>query len=471
MDTPWWQRLLSFAGLAVMVALAWAASTDRRAFPWRIVVWGTCLQLGFGVFVLRTVVGRGVFSVLNGAFVQLLSFTQAGSRFVFGAYFDSEFTVALHVLPTIVFFSSLMAVLYHLGWMQRVVHVFAVAMRWTLKTSGPETLSAAANIFVGQTEAPLMVKPFIRTMTESELMALMVGGFASVAGGVLAAYVGMLQARIPEIAGHLLAASVMSAPAALLIAKVLLPETHPRVDKADLESAERGAIAEAEPEETLYANLIDAAAAGAADGLKLALNIGAMLISFIALVALLNWLISLPAVLHNFWVWRDAEQALRTAGIEAPVCGALADANVLASCIAQANQLGIEPRAAMEPWSIQQILGWLFWPVSLFMGVPPDDCAAVASLMGQKLVLNEFVAYSSLLDDLSGPNPMSERAALIASYSLCGFANFSSIAIQIGGISAIAPERRADLARLGLRAMYGGMLAANMTACVAGILL
>jgi len=289
-----------------------------------------------------------------------------------------------------------------------------------MKTSGAESLSAAANIFVGQTEAPLVVRPYIARMTVSELNAVMVGGFATVAGGVLAAYVGMLHAHFPNIAGHLIAASVLSAPAALVIAKVMVPET---------QQSETAAGATPESLERIDANLVDAVARGAADGLKLALNVGAMLLVFLAMLALMNYLLGLPVVAYD---------AVMHTHHAAP--------------------------------TIEGILGFIFWPLAFLMGVPIHDCSQVASLLGEKLVLTEFVAYLHLGEALTRGGELSHRAAVIASYALCGFANFGSIGIQIGGISAMAPERRGDLARLGLRAMIGGTLAACMTACVAGIL-
>lgn len=417
---PWYQRLTSLFGVLVMVGLAWAMSRDRRRFPWRIVAWGIGLQLVFAIFVLKTSAGAWIFAKLNDAVVELLAFTNEGSRFVFGAYLDERFTVALNVLPTIIFFSSLMAVAYHLGLMQRVVSGLAWVMQRTLGTSGAETLSAAANIFVGQTEAPLVVKPYVARMTLSELNSVMVGGFATVAGGVLAAYVGMLHERLPDIAGHLIAASVMSAPAALVVAKVMVPETDAPVTRGHVSLAR----------EKLDANLIDAAARGAGEGLHLALNVGAMLLAFLALVALVNYLVGLPVELYN--VAFDTSHA---------------------------------------PWTLQEIFGYAFSPVAFVLGVPPEECLAVGSLLGEKVVLNEFVAYVHLGEQLAAGEGVGYRGAIISTYALCGFANFGSIAIQLGGIGGIAPERRSDLARLGLRAMFGGVLAACMTAALAGFLL
>jgi len=417
---PWWQRLVSLLGIGALLLFAWALSSHRGQFPWRVAGWGLGLQLLFALFILETNVGLWLFSGINDAVVTLLDLTEEGSRFVFGDYLDFRFSFALKVLPTILFFSALMTILYHLGLMQRIVRGLAWVMQRTMGTSGSETLSAAANIFVGQTEAPLVIKPYVATMTLSELNAVMVGGFATVAGGVLAAYVGMLESAFADIAGHLVAASVMSAPAALVVAKIMLPETEPSVTAGD------------EAEMTVEkpdANVIDAAARGAAEGLKLALNVGAMLLAFLALVALADLLLALPVHGYN----------------------ALFEAHV-------------------DPVGLTDILGWLFWPIAFVMGVATDDCATIGALLGEKLVLTEFVAYAHLGEILSGEHALQHRSVVIATYALCGFANFGSIGIQIGGISGIAPSRRSDLAKLGLRAMIGGTLAACLTATIAGLL-
>lgn len=416
--------MVSLIGLFAMVGIAWLLSKHRRVVPWRTIVWGVGLQLLFGVLVLKTQAGIMIFSLLNDGVIALLDFTARGTEFVFGAYASERFTIAINVLPTIVFFSSLMTIFYYLGIMQKIVSAFAWVMRRTMKTSGPETLSVAANSFVGMTEAPLMIAPFVGAMTMSELMAVMTGGFATVAGGVLAAYVGMLKDVVPNIAGHLIAASVMSAPAALVIAKVMWPETEtPR-------APEETALVD----EQTDVNVIDAAARGASEGLKLALNVGAMLLAFIALIALANALLGLPVDLYNDWA-------------------------------------GLEGAAAIESLTIQGILGWIFWPFAFLIGVPVAECATVATLLGEKVVLTEFIAYLHLSEQLSaGATSLSPRTLVIVSYALCGFANFGSIGIQLGGIGGIAPERRHDLARLGLRAMFGGLLASLMTAAVAGML-
>ncbi|MEZ4288017.1 MAG: nucleoside transporter C-terminal domain-containing protein [Polyangiales bacterium] len=414
---------MSFVGLFGILVLAWLLSADKRSVPWRVVGWGVALQLIFGWLVLKTAAGRTLFTWLNDVVIALLGFTAEGTNFLFGSLASGQFTFAINVLPTIVFFSSLMTVLYHLGIMQKVVSVIAWAMQRTMKTSGSETLSASANIFVGQTEAPLVIAPFVSKMTMSELNAVMVGGFATVAGGVMAAYVGMLQKVFPDIAGHLIAASVMSAPAALVVAKVMLPEKE--------ESMTAGHVTL--DVERVDVNVIDAAVRGAAEGAKLAINIGAMLLAFIALVALLNALLGVPVDIYN-------------------------------------HLAGLEGADAWVPLKLQDILGWLFWPLAFLMGVPVHECAMVGTLLGEKIVLNEFVAYLHLGQWLEEGRALSEKSILIVTYALCGFANFSSIAIQIGGIGSIAPERRHDLSKLGLRAMIGGMLAACMTATVAGML-
>jgi len=424
MDASIGQRLVSFFGLFAMVGVAWLLSKHRDRVPWRTVAWGIGLQLSFGVLVMKTRPGLWVFSLLNDVVLALLGFTAKGTEFIFGDFASEKFTIAINVLPTLIFFAALMTMLYHLGLMQRLVSGFASLMRRTMGTSGSETLATAANTFVGQTEAPLMVAPFIRGMTMSELMALMTGGFATVAGGVLAAYVGLLDRVVPNIAGHLIAASVMSAPAALVIAKIMWPET---------EESETAGGAEIQVEKP-DVNLIDAAARGATEGMKLALNVAAMLIAFIALIALVNALIGLPFELYN-------------------------------------DALGLQGEAAVEPLTMQKILGWIFWPFAFLIGVPVAECGVVGTLLGEKLVLTEFIAYLHLYESLSeGAAQLSPRTVVIASYALCGFANFGSIGIQLGGIGGIAPERRHDLARLGLRAMFGGMLASLMTASVAGLL-
>ncbi len=446
--TPWYARLVSVLGLGTMVLLAWSMSTNRQLVPWRIVAWGLGLQFTFALVILRTPVGATIFDGINTVIVGLLGYTQEGASFLFGNLVSNTVPVtaeagavagdpvlvaqtgaffAFNVLPTIIFFSSLMTVLYHLGVMQRLVRGAAWVMMRTMGTSGAETLSAAGNIFMGQTESPLLIKPFVARMTNSELMAVMIGGFATVAGGVMAAYVGMLVGHFPDIAGHLLAASVMSAPAALLIGKVMYPEDGEPVTRDSM----RIEI------ETTDANVIDAAARGAGEGLTLALNVGAMLLAFIALIALLNALLG--------WV---------------------GDVTYISGLLRGWGWLADGQRLTLEV-----IMGWILAPLAWVMGVPWKDAPAIGSLLGVKTALNEFVAYLQLSNLINGGAGLSPRSVVIATYALCGFANFSSIAIQIGGIGGIAPSRRSDLARLGLRAMIGGSLAAFMTATVAGILI
>src|SRR5690606_27583721 len=352
--TPWYSRLMSGVGLLALLGIAWSLSMDRRSIPWRVVLWGTGLQFAFALFILRTPLGERIFATLNTVIVALLGFTVEGARFIFGNLVWNNVPIgsgealgnapiaetpglvaqtgaffAFNVLPTIIFFSSLMTVLYHLGVMQMVVRGIAWVMMRTMRTSGAETLSAAGNIFVGQTEAPLMIKPFVGTLTMSELMAVMVGGFATVAGGVMAAYVGMLVGYFPDIAGHLLAASVMSAPAALAIAKTMFPEKGDPMTRGklrvDIESPD--------------ANVIDAAARGAAEGLALALNVGAMLLAFVALIAMSNSLL-----------------------------GWIGDAVGLTALLRDAGAIGEGQRFTLEV-----LLGWLLAPLAWLMGVPWKD--------------------------------------------------------------------------------------------------
>jgi CNT family concentrative nucleoside transporter len=440
LDTPLAQRLVGILGIATMIAIAWLLSSDRRRISWRLVGIGVALQAVLGFIVLKTGVGRALFAGANVVFTRLLGFTEQGARFIFGNLARTNVPVgtplgepvdmaplgaptgwaatgayfAFGVLPTIIFFSSLTSVLYYLGVLQRVVKGMAWLFQRLLGTSGAETLSATGNIFVGQTEAPLLIKPFVKTMTLSELNTVMVGGFATIAGGVMAAYVGMLSPYFPDIAGHLLTASVMNAPAGLLISKMLVPEVG--------EPATRGTVKVAlEKTET---NVIEAAAAGAGQGLQLALNVGAMLLAFIALIALLNYGVGLVGGLFG-----------------------------------------------VEGLSLERIFGWALAPLAWLMGVPWQDAGTVGSLVGIKTVLNEFVAYLQLAGIVgAGGAGLEPRSAVIATYALLGFANFSSIAIQIGGIGGLAPERRSDLARLGLKAMIGGNLAAFMSASLAGML-
>lgn len=401
------ERLIALLGLGVFVGFAYLLSVDRRAVRWQTILWGLGLQLIFALFILRTPIGLSIFQGLGSGVSAFLDFSDAGASFVFGENFQ-DFFFAFKVLPTIIFFSAFISLLYHYNILQWVVSIVARLMVRTMKTSGSETLSAAGNIFVGQTEAPLLIKPYVSTMTMSELHAVMTGGFATIAGGVLAAYVSF---GVP--AEHLIAASVMSAPAALAISKLMFPETQ--------ESPTRGQVS-LEVEKT-SANAIDAIANGTLDGLKLALNIGAMFIAFLGILAAVN------ALFGTVGGWFGYPEL-----------------------------------------SLELILATLLAPIAWLMGVPWADCSAVGMLLGKKTILNEFIAYVDL-QALIEDEAISERAIVIATYALCGFANLGSIGVQIGGIGGIAPSRQADLAKIGVRAMVAGTLACFMTACIAGILL
>ena len=417
-DVTTMHRMIAACGLIAMIAIAWFLSSDRRRFPWRVVVGGMVLQVTFALMILRTRPGQSVFQLLGDFFTKLLDFVDAGSSFVFGEDFRQHY-FAFKVLPTIIFFSAFMSILYHLGVMQFVVRLLGAVMQRTLGTSGAESLSAAANIFVGQTEAPLVIKPYLPGMTRSEMMAVMVGGFSTVAGGVMAAYVGM-----NINAAHLITASVISAPAALLIAKVLQPET----DKPETS----GLTSHSLPRETK--NLIEAATVGASDGLRLALNVGAMLIAFMALIAMIDY------GMEHISAWVMA-------------------------------QFGIVDAA---PWTLSRLCGLVFAPLAWLIGIEWKECLAAGELLGIKMVANEFVAYERLSRWLAEPvetRVLSERSVTIITYALCGFSNFASIGIQVGGIGGLVPERRTELTQLGLRAMLGGTLACLMTACIAGIVI
>jgi CNT family concentrative nucleoside transporter len=411
------ERLVSALGMFVLIAIATLLSKERRRINWRLVGVGISLQLAFAAIVHLLPPGRAFFEWIREGVTAILGFTFDGSEFLFGELMQPDgsvgFVFAFRVLPTIIFFSSLMGVLYHLGLMQKLVTLMARIMSRTMGVSGSESLSVAANVFIGQTEAPLVVRPYIEKMTMSEIMVLMTGGMATIAGGVLAGYI-----AFGIDAGHLLAASVMSAPAALVMAKIMIPETGHSLTHGKVEISD----------ERTTVNMIDAAADGAGQGLRLAANVGAMLLAFISLIALVNAGLGIVA------------EWLRSAGL------------------------------SQWPASLQECFGYLLWPLAWTMGVPSADCFEFASLLGEKIVATEFVAYASLAE-LMTEDSISPRAATIGTYALCGFANFGSIAIQIGGIGALAPGRRHDLARLGLRAMVGGALASWMTAAIAGIML
>ncbi|TXD35918.1 NupC/NupG family nucleoside CNT transporter [Lujinxingia vulgaris] len=469
-ESSFFEKFISFFGIFALLGVAWLMSTNRRKVDWKLVGIGTGLQLLFALFIFYVPGGQKVFEVATVAVSKLLEFTNTGADFIFSSYVTGSvegglINFAFAVLPTIIFFSALMTVLYHLGIMQKLVHMFAWVMQRTMGISGAESMSAAANIFVGQTEAPLVVKPFVKNMTLSELMVVMTGGFATVAGGVLAIYVGMMEPSFPDIAGHLLAASVMSAPAALVIAKIIYPETDRPVTAGKLEMEDLREDV----------NVLDAASRGAAEGMKLALNVAAMLLAFIALIELVNYLITWPSMMINKSTLGSLAEAFAAGGMALPEgCdpATVADAAVVGCVETMQAAPGMAASWIAPVITMQDIFGYIFWPFAWVMGVPFEDCYTIARLLGEKMVINELVAYGSLQQLLLDPNVvLSERSIIIATYALCGFANFGSIGIQLGGIGGIAPERKGDLARIALRAMFGGTLAAFMTATIAGILI
>ncbi|MCS6838947.1 MAG: NupC/NupG family nucleoside CNT transporter [Bdellovibrionaceae bacterium] len=402
------EKVIAFFGFLIFLLLAWVLSDNKKAIPWRTVFWGVGLQIFLGVVILKTDHGLLVFQKLGDWTRFLLNFSLEGSRFIFGKLADPEgswgFLFVTMVLPTIIFMSSLMSVLYFLGIMPKIVQAFAWVMVKTMRISGPESLAAASNIFVGQTEAPLVIRPYLEKMTRSEIMSLMTGGMATVAGGVLVAYVGF---GVDPV--HLLAASVISAPAALTVAKLMVPpeprlpiDFSMRIGRDDT------------------SNILEAATQGATEGLRLAANVAAMLVAFISLIALLNHLLG---ALGGWIGWPSL--------------------------------------------SLDLILAYVNAPFAWLMGVPSQDVFQVGVLLGKKIVFNEFVGYMDLVK--IAPN-LDQRSVIVATYALCGFANFSSIAIQIGGIGALAPTQKKTLVQLGLRSLVGGTLACYLTACVAGFL-
>jgi CNT family concentrative nucleoside transporter len=411
------ERAISFAGYFVMIGLAWILSENKRRFPWRVVLVGTLLQFALAMLILNTTPGRIFFTGIGAAFNWVTDLADEGSKFVFGEDFKEHF-FAFKVLPTIIFFSSLAAMLYYLGIMQWVVKSMAILMQRLMGVSGAESLSASANVFLGQTEAPLLVKPYIAGMTLSELNAVMIGGFANISGSLIAAF-----SSLGLSAGHLVTASVISAPASLLIAKVLVPETE--------QPATLGTVTTEPPQQG--ANLIEAAAIGAADGVKLAINVAAMLIAFIALIAMLD------SAIHG-----------------------------LGYGLSYVTKSDVGSN-----WSLSVLLGYLFAPVAWIIGIDSQDCLAAGQLLGKKMFANEFVAYNELAQWQQADSAvrLSPRSVTIMTYALCGFANFSSIGIQIGGLGGMAPERQSDIARLGLRAMLGGTIVNCMMACIAGVLI
>ena len=405
-------KITGLIGIALLLGIAYALSNNRKAISTRTVLWGISLQIFFAIIILKIPFVKAQFSFVDTLFKKLISFSDAGGDFLFKSfipgvgYHEAMINFAFRALPVIIFFSSLIAVTYHFGIIQFIVKQVALVMKKSMKTSGAETLSVSANIFVGQTEAPILIRPYINNMTNSELMAIMTGGFATAAGSVLALYVLWLQG-IPGIAGHMLAASIMSAPAALVIAKIIYPETN---------NSEMGDEIRIDINRETE-NGMDALGRGATDGLKLAANVAAMLVAFISIITMINF--SLEFLFST---------------------------------------------------TMQDILGVLFQPLAWTMGIPWAEARVVGSLMGEKIVLTELIAYANL-SELINNNAISERTAIISSYALCGFANFGSIGIQLGGIGGMAPDRRKDLSKLGMKAMIGGALASWLTATIAGILI
>lgn len=420
-------------GLLFLVLMGYLLSSNRRRIDWRLVGTGLILQLVFALLVLKVDRVALGFDWLSQQVVTFLNFSEKGAEFLFGGLVNNQDTFgyifAFKVLPTVVFFSAFTSVLYYFGIIQRVIKGFAWVMSRTMRLSGAESLAAAANIFIGQTEAPLVVKPYLDKMTKSELMCLMVGGMATIAGGVLAAYIAFLggssEAEKVYFAKHLLTASIMSAPAAIVIAKMLYPETEKVDRKLDISR------------EKIGVNVLDAVAKGTTDGLKLAINVGAMLLVFTALIAVFNWITV---------DWIGGPTGLN-------------------------EQISEQTAGRYSGLSLQYILGNLFAPVAWLIGVPAADIVAVGQLLGEKTILNEFFAYASLSDLKNSGILTSNRSIVIATYSLCGFANFASIGIQIGGIGGLAPSQQSNLAKFGIKALIGGTIAALMTATIAGMLI
>ena len=429
-------RARALVGAGLLIALAWSLSSDRSRISWRVIGWGLALQLVFAVLVLQSPLGVTFFEWMNGLVRAVLGYAEQGGRFIFGNLVSDNVPVgtldanqnftatpglvaqsgaffAFRIFPNIIFVACLMTVLYHLGIMQAVVRAAAWVMQRTMRTSGAETLCTASNIFVGLMESPLVVKPFIEKMTESELMAIMTAGMATISGGVLAAYAGMMLPYQPEAAGHLIAASIMSAPAAFVMAKLLVPETGEPATSGTLHiEVERPDV-----------NVIDAAARGASEGLRLALVVAAMLIAFVALISMANGIVGWAGGMLGF-----------------------------------------------ESLTIETMLGWLLAPVAWMLGVPWADAGLVGQMIGVDFVFNEFIAFVQLEGALGAGAALDQRSLVIAIYALATFANFGSVAMTIAGVGEIAPGRRHDLARLGLKAMFAGLLAALLTAAFAGMM-
>lgn len=432
--------LRGLIGLIILLAFAWLLSNNRKNINWRLVISGLMLQVIIALAVLKVSVVRNAFETIGSGFVTFLSFASNGAQFLFGDLAVNSnaepnvkhslgFLFAFQALPTVVFFSAITAGLYYLGLLQKIVWAFAWVMAKTMRLSGAESLSAAGNIFLGQTEAPLLVRPFIKRMTQSELLCLMTGGMATLAGSVMGAYISFLggtdRDQLVKFATYLLCASIMNAPAAIVMSKIFYPETDP--DKIDKSLHVN--------KESIGVNLVDSLASGAADGLKLALNIGAMLLAFIAIIYALNWIL-----VDGIGAWTGLNTWVQTS-----------------------------TNGTFDGFSLQYIFGQVFRVFAFIIGVEWSESLQVGSLLGQKMVINEFVAYLSL-SEMKVDGLLSEKSIIISTYALCGFANFSSIAIQIGGIGGMAPERQGDLSRLGMKALLAASLATMMSATIAGAL-
>ena len=422
-----------FIGIMSLLIIAFLFSRNKKEIKWSLVFKGLLIQVFFAIAILKIPVIQATFEWLSSIFVVILGFTRDGSLFLFGNLIEDTtsfgYIFAFQVLPTIIFFSALTSVLFYYGLLQKIVRFFAKLMRKTLKLSGSESLAAIGNVFLGQTESPLLIKPYIERMTKSELLCLMSGGMATIAGGVLAAYIGFLGGTDPVqqlfFAKHLLAASVMSAPAAIIVAKIILPETEKVDDKMEISNTNLGN------------NILEAISIGTTQGIKLAVNVGAMLLVFIAFIAMINYL------LGNF-------------------VGDFTGLNEYVNRITNGQ---------FQNMSLEFILGYIFAPISWLMGVCKEDIVLIGQLLGEKTILNEFVAYISLGEMISANKFYEDKSIIIATYMLCGFANFASIGIQIGGIGAIAPKRMKDLSKLGILSLVAGTLACLFTAVIVGMII
>jgi CNT family concentrative nucleoside transporter len=425
--------LRGILGLTVLLIIGALISKDRKQINWWLIGKGLAIQILIAISVLKLVWVQNVVNFISQKFVLLLSFTQNGARFLFGSIIENTesfgFIFAFQVLPTVIFFSALTSLLFYYGILQKVVYAFAWFMKYTLRLSGAESLSAAGNIFLGQTESPLLVKPYLSKMTRSELLCVMTGGMATIAGGVLAAFIGFLGGNDPEMqvffAKHLITASVMAAPGAIVASKLLLPETEKFSEEMHIEQNKIGS------------NALEAIANGTTDGLKLAVNVAAMLLVFISLIALMNY------ILMN-------------------AVGELAGINEAIKTLTKGQYQGL---------SLQFILGYILAPLTWLMGVNGTDIVLVGQLLGEKSILNEFVAYVSMSQIIQSGGFVDPKSIIIATYILCGFANFASIGIQIGGIGSLAPNRKSDLSRLGIYALIGGNMASMFTAIIVGVLI